>query len=206
MKKLFLIPCVLIIALSCNTSKITTSWRAQNITAKEFNKIMVIGLIREADRSIREKMEAHFVGDLQLLGYTAISALAEYGPKAFENLEENEDVVLQKIRSAGVDAVITIVLLDKEKEKSYGPTRPYQTGFWGYYGRYNRRITEKDYYVINTKYFWESNLYDLSNGQLLYSVQTQSFDPASAESMGHEYGKMIVKNMQQKTVLQYRKK
>lgn len=206
MKKLLLIPVLLIVALSCNTSKITTSWQPQNTTPKEFSKIMVIGLIREADRSIREKMEAHFVGDLQSLGYKSVSALVEYGPKAFENLEENEEVVLRKIRNSGVDAVITIVLLDKEKERSYGPTRPYQNGFWGYYGRYNRRITEKDYYVINTRYFWESNLYDLSNGQLLYSVQTQSFDPASAESMGHEYGKMIVKDMEKKNVLQSRKK
>jgi hypothetical protein len=33
-------------------------------------------------------------------------------------------------------------------------------------------------------------------------VQTQSFDPANSESLGHEYGQMIVKNMISQHVLQ----
>jgi hypothetical protein len=35
----------------------------------------------------------------------------------------------------------------------------------------------------------------MTTQKLIYSVQTQSFNPDDAESMGHEYGKMIVKNM-----------
>ncbi len=199
MKKLFFMLLCLMTAAACNTSKITNSWQAQSITPAKFNKILVIGLIREADRTIREKMENHFVGDLNALGYVAVSALNEYGPKAFEDLDEN--ATLEKLKNSGVDAVMTIVLLDKEKERSYSPAQPYQTRFWGYYGRYNRRIAEKDYYVVNTKYFWESNFYKMNDGQLLYSVQTQSFDPSSAESMGHEYGKMIVADMVKKSIL-----
>ncbi len=37
--------------------------------------------------------------------------------------------------------------------------------------------------------------------KLIYSVQTQSFNPDDAESMGHEYGKMIVKNMVDQNIL-----
>ena len=54
---------------------------------------------------------------------------------------------------------------------------------------------------MDTKYFWESNLYDMSNQKLVYSVQTKSFDPATSESMAHEYGRMIVKNMVKQQVL-----
>jgi len=167
---------------------------------------MVIGLIREADRAIREKMENHFVGDLTDLGYSAVSASALYGPKAFEDMGEKE--VVQQLKDSGIDGVLTIVLLDKTREKNYKPVSPRQNYFWGYYsGRYNRVIRENNYYVINTKYYWESNLYALSekDQQLVYSVQTQSFDPASAETLGHEYGKMIVKNMLDKKVLQDQK-
>lgn len=200
MKKILSAIFLLLAVASCNTSKITSSWQAQNTAPVKYNKIMVIGLIREADRTIREKMENHFVGDLKILGYNAVSALNEYGPKAFESLDEN--ATLEKLKNSGVDAVLTIVLLDKEKERNYSPAIPYQGRFWGYYGRYNRRISEKDYYVVNTKYYWESNFYKMNDEQLLYSVQTQSFDPASAESMGHEYGKMIVADMVKKNVLQ----
>ena len=63
------------------------------------------------------------------------------------------------------------------------------------------RIYEPGYYITETKYFWESNFYDMSTQSLLYSVQTKTFSPSSTESMGHEYGRMIVKHMQQKEVL-----
>ena len=63
------------------------------------------------------------------------------------------------------------------------------------------RIYTKGYYVFNTKYFWESNLYDLKSNRLLYSAQSQSFDPVSTESLSHEYGKMIVKDMVKNKVI-----
>jgi len=199
MKKVSFVWMVFILTSSCNTSKITSVWQSPHFISNKYKKILVIGLVNDRDRATREKMETHFVDDLKLLGCTAISALAEYGPHAFEHMDEHK--VLQQLQSSGVDAVITIVLLEKKKELGYGPTRPYQNRFWGYYDSQNSRITAKDYYVVQTKYFWESNFYELQNGQLLYSVQTSSFNPASAETMGHEFGKMIVEDMIQKKIL-----
>lgn len=168
---------------------------------------MVLGLIREKDRAIQEKMENHLVGDLQLLGYNAVSSLKEYGPKAFEGMTEQE--AINKLKSSGVDAVITIVLLDKQKERYYVPGRLYYSPygyyynrFWGYRGTLYQRIYEPGYYVTDTKYFWESNLYDMKTQELVYSVQTESFDPVNTESQAHEYGKMIVKDMMKKKVVQ----
>jgi hypothetical protein len=192
---------LLLLAVGCSTSKITSSWKAQSITPKKYNKILVLGLIRDADRRIQERMEQHFIGDLTDMGYTAISALQEYGPKAFDSL--NEKAALAKIKNSGADAVVTIVLLNKQKERKYVPARAYFEGdFLGYYGYQHRRIYEPGYYVTDTKYFWESNFYDMSNQALLYSVQTQSFSPENTESMGHEYGKIIVKNMVKQKILQ----
>ena len=70
----------------------------------------------------------------------------------------------------------------------YSPYGYYYNRFWGYRTVLSRRIYEPGYYITDTKYFWESNLYDMSTQKLVYSVQTQSFDPANSESMGHEYG------------------
>lgn len=159
-----------------------------------------MGLIRDADRSMQENMENHIVGDLKELGYNAVSSFKEYGPKAFEGLDE--EAAISKIKDNGVGAVLTIVLLDKEKERKYiagtiyySPYGYYYNRFWGYRGTMYRRIYEPGYYVTDTKYFWESNFYDMSTQKLVYSVQTQSFDPASSESLGHEYGQIIVNDM-----------
>lgn len=45
----------------------------------------------------------------------------------------------------------------------------------------------------------------MATQQLVYSVQTQSFNPDNADIPGHEYGKLIVKNMVNPSVLQQQK-
>jgi hypothetical protein len=200
--------CLIVIIPSCSSLKITTSWKASDAVIANYNKILVLGLTRENDRSIQENMENHFVADLKELGYQAITSLSEYGPKAFENLDEA--AALQKLKNSNVDAIITIVLLDKERERKYVPGNAYYSSygyyynrFWGYRTTMYRRIYEPGYYVTDTKYFWESNFYDMRNMNqtLVYSVQSQSFDPASSESHGHQYGKLIVGDMVKKNVL-----
>lgn len=190
----------------CNSSRITTSWKAEEVKAQHYNKILVLGLIREADKSLQENMENHLVGDLKTLGYNAVSSFAEYGPKAFDKLDE--DAAIAKLKNSGVDAVITIVLLDKQKEKKYVPGNTYYTPyrhyynrFWGYRTTLYNRIQEPGYYVTDTRYFWESNLYEMSSQKLIYTVQTESFDPVSTENMAHEYGQLMVKDLVKNNVI-----
>lgn len=77
-----------------------------------------MGLIREVDRTIQEKMENHFVGDLNELGYNTVSSLQEYGPKAFDKMDE--EAALSKLKNSG-DAVITIVLPIRKKKENIFP-------------------------------------------------------------------------------------
>lgn len=194
------------ILLGCSTSRITSTWKAENVQPRNYNKVLVLGLIRESDRTVREKMEQHLLGDLQALGYNAICACDEYGPKAFENMTEKD--ALNKLTHSGIDAVLTVVLLDKTRERYYVPAQInyspyviYRNRFWGYYTTMYDRIYSPGYYTVETKYFWESNLYDMDGKRLLYSAQTRSFDPASTESLAHEYGQLLVKDMVKHNVL-----
>mgnify|MGYP001556234978 CR=1 FL=1 len=198
---------LLIMAIGCtSTSKITSSWKAGNVQPGNYNKILVLGLMNVPDRTIREKMEEHLVGDLKMLGYNAACACEEFNPKAFDNM--TEEAAIHELRNSGVDAVLTIVLLDKQKERKYvagsifySPYGYYYNRFWGYGSTLYRRIYTPGYYVSDTKYFWESNLYDMATQQLVYSVQTQSFNPDNADALGQEYSKLIIKNMTKQNVL-----
>lgn len=205
--KLISLIIILVVINSCATTHITSTWKAPEAEPQKLNKIMVLGIIREADRTIRERMENHLVGDLKNLGYNAVSAYQVYGPKAFDDM--NEEQANKKLALDGIDAVLTIVLLDKEKEKHYVPGRiyyspytTYQDHLWGYYRSMQYRILTPDYFVETTKYFWESNFYNLVSNKLIYSVQTQSFDPSSMEALAHEYGQKIVQNMVKNNILQ----
>lgn len=206
MKTIKWVGIALMLMAACNTSRITTSWKADNVTPRPYEKIMVLGLIRDVDRVMRESMENHLVGDLKNLGYNAVSSFQQFGPKAFMDMTEEQAV--DKLKDNGVDAVLTIVLLDKQKERRYYPGNLYYSPYFYYYDRwwgyrtvlYNR-IYEPGYYETDTRYFWESNLYDLQSQKLVYSVQTESFDPSNAESLGHEYGTLIVNDLVKNNVL-----
>lgn len=212
MKKLLFLVATLLLAAGCGpSSKITSSWTPAGIQPRDFRKVMVVGIIRDSDRSLREKMEQHLLSELRGMGYEAVCSCDEYGPKAFENMGEQE--VIAKLRGSGVDAVMTVVLLDKQRERYYVPGRVNYTPYMVYYNRfwhYSRtvygRIYTEGYYADDTRYFWETNLYDLNAPeQLLYSAQSQSFDPSSSETLGHEYGQMIVKDLVKHQVLYDRK-
>jgi len=194
------------IIAGCTSSRITTSWKAENLVPKQYNKILVLGLINEPDRSIREKMEEHILGDLKALGYNAVCACDEFNPKSFEALTEMQ--AIDKLTKSGIDAVLTIVLLNKTKEKYYVPGRVeyspyiiYHNRFFGYYRTMYERVYTPGYYAETTKYFWESNLYEMGTKNLLYSAQSESFDPVSTQALAHEYGLMIVNDMVSKHAL-----
>ncbi len=204
--KTLLVVLMIPVLWGCSSSKITHSWKSDTAINAHYNKILVVGLNGDDDMAMRAKMEEHLVGDLKALGYQAIPSLEKFGPKALSF--RDEDSVVNELKNSGIDAVITIVLLDKEKERyyvpgvvNYTPYAIYQRRFWGYYRTMYGRIYSPGYYTSSTRYFWESNLYDLNSKELLYSVQTESFDPASLEGMAHEYGRLIVKDIVKKKVL-----
>jgi hypothetical protein len=193
--------------VACNTSKITSSWNGENVQPVKYKKVLVLGLINDADRTIRVAMEANIVSNLKDLGYTAVCSCDEYDSKAFENMKEQE--ALAKLNNGGVDAVLTVVLLDKTKElyyvsdrAGYSPASDYHNRFWGYYTTMHDRVYSKGYYVTNTRYFWETNFYSFDKTQqLLYSAHSRSFDPQSMSTLTYEYGKMIVKDLLKKNVV-----
>lgn len=192
--------------MACSSSRITYSWKAASFPAKTYSKILVAAIVPNDERNLRAKMENHFVGDLASRGYTAVSSLKEYGPVSFQ--QTSEDSVLKQLHNSGIDAVITIVLLDKKRERYYVPARVYYSPyavyhgrFFGYYSTLNGRINRPGYYQTDTRYFWECNFYDQDSKQLLYSVQTESFDPGSVETLAHEFGEKITADMKKKGLI-----
>ncbi len=198
-----LISFILLIGLgaSCYNSSITHSWKSPKVKPKTYEKIIVVALENINDHELKEKMENHLVNDFLENNVKAVSAVKLYGPKYFDGL--NESAAINKIKNDSIDAILTIVLLSKKKEKNYHnnyiryqPYNYYNQHFWGYYSNMYDRIYEPGYYTENTEYFWESNLYDVGTKELIYSVQTKSFNPSNWNTLAHEYGKIIFEDLQ----------
>lgn len=146
--------------------------------------------MRDNDRAMQEKMENHLVGDLKDIGYSVLSSLNEYGPNAFKKGDTAAAII--RLKESDADAALTIVLLDKEKEQQYIADNN-RNLFTGHSYEMYERIYEAGYYVTNTKYFWKTNLYNFKTKKLIYSAQTESFNPDDVETLAHQYGKLIIK-------------
>jgi hypothetical protein len=190
----------IVLAASCTSTKTTSSWRSPDIRPGYLSgkKIMVVALLPEKDRELQKSMESQLAGDLASKGVQAVSGYETFGPKY---IPEDEQKALQKLRKAGVNDVLTVVLLDKDKQKSFTPGRVdvvpvgYYRTWFGYYRTVYSRIYSPGYYTSDTKLYWESNLYDLSENKLLYSSQSESFDPSSVSQLASDYSKRLVDDM-----------
>jgi hypothetical protein len=181
------------------------SWTRPGLITKPYNKILIVGLINEPDRSVREKIETHLADNLRKLGYVAVCACEEFQPNLFYGLTEEQ--LLAQMEENSFDAVITVALLSKEKEKHSrngqfinGTSSNYHQ-LWSYYQNAYDCVHQPENYIESVSYFWETNLYDLSDNGQIYSAQTTSFDPVSVSSMARQFSLLIVKDMVKKAVL-----
>jgi len=203
-KWITILSCILL--AQCSSSNIVSSWRTSAPANLETGRIVVVGIIKEQDKSLHKQMENHLADDLCNLGYDAISSTELYGDKTFEGLDEQQ--VLSKLKQNDIAAVLTIVLLSKQKEKYRVPKSMFDledryntSNFSIYYTAIYGKIYEEGYYVNDTNYFWESNLFTVSDQKLVYSVQTQSFNPFNKASLAHEYGKLIISDMIENNII-----
>lgn len=190
---------------SCGSTKITSSWKAENTRPKPYHNIMVWGLLTEKDSSTRRLMETHLVNDLVSKGYHAIASTDVYREKAYKKLSSAE--ILDEFKNTGIDAVITIVLLDKQKEDLYYPggfhNEPVNN--YGNLDKYYSTVYEKvftpGYYITTTTYFWETNFFELPGAAITYSARTKSFDPSNTNELAHENGHLIINDMVKKKLI-----
>jgi hypothetical protein len=102
------------------------------------------------------------------------SALHEFGPKGLANLGEEETYI--KLCSKGIDAVITIALIDKGKEiKSKSHKAAGYPGKYYYDRIWNYKIIQAEFTNGNleeAEYFWETILFDLAALEPQCTIQT----------------------------------
>lgn len=206
-RTMLLISAAMLILAGCSSSKVTSSWKEPENSRNRINKILVVGLFDSQDKVVRAEMEKQLADELKANGINAVTAYNLYGPKYFQDLSEKE--VLKKINGNNIDAVITINLVDKNKERQFVPGPRY--GGAGY--RYNPFLggwVYKPYYMpyyksghfeTNVNYNFETNLYSVADKKLIYSVETQSYDPSSISALANDYSKSVVKDIKKKNIL-----
>ena len=205
MKKLLLIPLITFL-FSCQPTKITQSWSAKDIAPKKYKKLLVLAVLPDNESELRTKIENHLADDLRELGYLAIASNKVFPAGTF--IKGDTARAASAIEGKGFDAILTIVLLDKKKERYYVPGKiseiSYQaqpTRFDNYYSAITERTYIPGYYGEETKYLWENNFYDLYSKQMIYSARSRSFDISSKNTLAHTYGLLMAQSLVEKNIL-----
>jgi len=195
--------CLCIILYGCTSTHVTTIWKAQHFFPMKYNNILVVGIIKNENDSLRRELEKNFVVDLEGLGYHAVSAVHEFGPKGLADLRGEETYI--RLCNRGIDAVITIALIDKRKEmtskshKATGyPGKYYYDRIWGYK---NIQSEFANGYPQSGDYFWETILFDLASLEPQSTIQTRSFNAADAERRSDELLGHVIQKMRKEKIL-----
>lgn len=206
MKKLFFLPIIVAFFASCQPTKITQTWTAPDTSPRQYKKILVMGVLTDNDNELQTKIEDHLAGDLRNMGYNAVAANKIFPPGTF--VKGDTARAIAAINGKGFDGILTVVLLDKKKEKYYVPGRITDYRYFDRYGRFNQyynlvteHIYSPGYYGEETKYVWENNFYDVSSRHMIYSARSRSFDIASKTTLAHTYGELMAASLAEKKIL-----
>jgi hypothetical protein len=85
-----------VIAISCSSTRLTSSWALPGATAHKYSKVLVIGMTGAKDRDIRENIESSVAKKLNENGIVAVTATSKYGPRTFQNMSDDEAMKMVK--------------------------------------------------------------------------------------------------------------
>lgn len=205
MKNIYLLLLVLL-AGSCSSNRTITAWKTQHIDASGYHRIMVVAILPDEDSLVRDNIETSFSTALSNLGYKTVTALSEFGRTGLRNLGEDETYI--KVRDKGIDAVVTVALVNKTRETSNLPVAAhnYRNNF--YFNRifqYKENLTQPGTNIRNEQYYWECLLFDISKLEASISVQTVPSSKPAQLKMSNDLSRRLIRKMAKEKTLKKQK-
>ncbi|MFB6457886.1 hypothetical protein ACE38W_21625 [Chitinophaga sp. Hz27] len=201
---------VLLMSGCGTTVHMTGTWKGNDAAPTGYHKVLIASL--SSNLGARQTIETDLASALAKKGIVTGKSLDLFPPNFDPKNEASKQEMADKIRSEGYTAVLTTSLVNKESETRYVPGTmmyaPYPAygwygSFWGYYGYMYGATYSPGYYTTDKIYFLESNLYDLTkNGQLVWSGQSETYNPSNLASFGTAFAKTVSDALQNAGMLQ----
>ena len=189
---------------SCGpTQKITSSWvNPQKPAVSKYQKVFIAAIVQNS--AYRAVIENDLAAAAQAQGYQVVKSTDNFTPNFTSQNAPNKDAILQQVRSTGCDAIFTVSLIDKQSETRYVPGTttytPYMgysgIGFGGYYGyMYPSMYSTPGYYTQDKTYFMEARLFDAASENMVWSAQSEAYNPSKIDKFSKDYSSMLVEQM-----------
>jgi hypothetical protein len=205
MKKSLLLLMSTIGFFACSpTMKTTSSWTStdKSITANKTYKTVFISVIT-SKLEVRTKLENELALAVEKRGLVAIKSIDKFAPVTAGTKPSKEET-LELIKKQGADIILTTAIIDKTSETRYvpGTTSMYAPrygyrGYWG--GAYG--YSDPGYYTTDKTYFLESNLFDANSDAVIWSAQSEAYNPTSIEKASKKYTELIIAQMEKDGII-----
>ena len=196
---------VVFLLTGCGDTHVTGVWKKSDFVGQPFQSILIVGLAK--DKSATNIWEDIMADQLKQNGVNVATST-----KCFPSDNDvTKGEILNYVKDKGMDAVLVTRLVDTKEEKGYyPPTGGYSGGGYyggprhGYYnnfGSYYDTVYTPGYTTTYTTVILETNLYDTASQELVWSMSSDTFDPASSNKLSQSVSKQVVKALQKDNLI-----
>jgi hypothetical protein len=197
-KLLYIVFSVVVLCRCAPTTQITGSWKSPDAGAKKYTSVVVAVMTSKIND--RRTIEDNMARVLSQQGLKVTKSIDILPPSFTQPKEVDKEALLSKIKNTRATAILTVALLDTETEQRYVPgsygyqpiTRfGYYGRFMGYYTAWYPMLYSPGYYTEDRTYFMETNVYDARTEELIWSAQSESYNPDGLNGFSKDFIKVL---------------
>ncbi len=183
--------------MGCVPEGLMRTWKSDMPVPNKFRNLMVMGLVNNV--TIRNQVEIEVVQAASKIGLSSTNGMSMFPPelgKPFDDIER----VKARLRYHQFDAILTVTVIDYQAERYIPPDVAYQPlvfydRFRNYYYRTYDLVYIDGYIQRDTRYFLETNLYELQGGNLMWSGRSKTFTRFELEDYLITYSRGLFKEL-----------
>jgi hypothetical protein len=220
MRKVFRTLVISLSIIGCSgATKLTISYIQEGLQPHKFNKIAVLALANSdpnrlvIEEAVANQFRASGINSIMTFNLFPLAARRDVLADMELKPEEIKDYIKQKVTENNIDALVIISLLDVRSVDRYVQNSPnasmyynpmypaYGYHYYDYYWYSYNTTQYTGYYTTETTYFLETNLYDTTTEELLWTGQTKTENMSSIEAEAPRFAKLIVDDIIAKKVV-----
>lgn len=212
---------VSLLAAGCGTqTMLQTTWSLPGVLPEPSKKVAVVAVMKNKDESTA--FETAVVSLFAKDGIDAVPGFSFLNGKT----DLSQDQLEAKVRGTGADGVLCFKVIAVDRYHSYVPPTAYVTDgadypdwwsdpYWGYYNPYPYHYwgfwypgvqvaMSPAYWQTHHTYVVQSAYYRVSDGKLVWTATSDTFDPTGQVDLGKSVAKPVIEDLEDRGLIQVR--
>lgn len=215
-----LLSVILLVFTSCAPQiELSSSWTNKKASVK--NSPLVMVMVFGQNLANRQAVENFMVAELHKNGHKAVAALDVFKPDV---QKYDSASMVNLLRENNIDMLLTNSIVNVTEKERYvegtteqvpvgtyaTPMNPYYTNnynsYYNYYNTYNYQVlyetrTTPGYTVTDVEVLIESNLFNVSNPELLWFGQSKSYTKEPSTELFNEFARIVITDIVKNNIL-----